>query len=175
MRYVETIENRLLVGDQQLDFPSKFAPWTFERGLKQLKEKNIYIYKKKEKGKKRRNHQSCFLAERIGLRVSQILGRTWFDRAFETFQCYIGFVGDIRAYTNSANTPTYRGEQPATLAMLVEVKYLSTCRNVRGSTSYVGGENVWSLPGMERSKQLRSWTCTASKRKKKKILLMDAS
>lgn len=53
MRYVETIENRLLVGDQQLDFPSKFAPWTFERGVKQLKEKNIYIYKKKEKGKKK--------------------------------------------------------------------------------------------------------------------------
>lgn len=102
----------------------------------------IYIYKE-WKEEKRRNHQSWFLAERIGLRVSQILGRTWFDRAFETFQCYIGFVGDIRAYTNSANTPTYRGEQPATLAMLVEVKYLSTCRNVRGSTSYVGGGEMY--------------------------------
>lgn len=53
MRYVETIENKLLVGDQQLDFPSKFAPWTFERGVKQLKEKKIYIYIKRKKKEKK--------------------------------------------------------------------------------------------------------------------------
>lgn len=172
MRYVETIENSRRSTTR---FSLEIRSLNVRARGKTIKGKKYIYIKRKKKEKKRRNHQSCFLAERIGLRVSQILGRTWFDRAFETFQCYIGFVGDIRAYTNSANTPTYRGEQPATLAMLVEVKYLSTCRNVRGCTSYVGGENVWSLPGMERSKQLRSWTCTVSKRKKKKILLMDAS
>lgn len=48
----ETIENRLLVGDQQLwFFPLKFAPSTFE--VKQLKGEKIYIYIKwKKKGKK---------------------------------------------------------------------------------------------------------------------------
>lgn len=44
--------------------------------------------------------------------------------------------------------------------------YLQECTRIHELRGR--GGNVWSLPAMERSKQLRSWTCTVSKRKKER-------